>query len=79
MSGDGWLRRLLGYCLRYRMRLGIALGGSILSMAATASLPLLQRSIVDDAILSDQKPLGPLAAALAGAALVNYFASYARR
>ncbi len=79
MSGDGWLRRLLGYCLRYRMRLGIALGGSILSMAATASLPLLQRSIVDDAILSDEKPLGPLAAALAGAALVNYVASYARR
>jgi ATP-binding cassette subfamily B protein len=43
MTGAGWLRRLLGYCLRYKLRLGIALGGSILSMATTAALPLLQR------------------------------------
>jgi ATP-binding cassette subfamily B protein len=79
VSGTGWLRRLLGYCLRYKGRLAVALGGSILSMAATASLPLLQKAIVDDAILSGKAPLGPLAVALAGVALVNYVASYARR
>jgi ATP-binding cassette subfamily B protein len=74
-----WLRRLLGYCLRYRRRVAVALTASVLSMAATASIPLIQRSIVDDAILTGREPLAPLAALLVGSALVNYAASFVRR
>jgi ATP-binding cassette subfamily B protein len=79
MNGRGWLRRLFGYCLRYRGRVVLAFGASVVGMAVTAAAPLIQRAIVDDAILSDKRPLTPLAALLIAAALVNYAASYVRR
>jgi ATP-binding cassette subfamily B protein len=79
MNGSGWLRRLLGYCLRYRGRLILTLSASILGMAALAVTPLIMRGIVDGAILSHRTPLAPLVAALVGAAVVNYVASYIRR
>ncbi len=78
-DGAGWLRRLLVYCLRYRLRVVLAFGSSMLGMALTALVPLLQRSIVDNAILTRRDALLPLAAALVLAALVNYGASFIRR
>ncbi|HEY2668986.1 MAG TPA: ABC transporter ATP-binding protein [Rugosimonospora sp.] len=79
MNGDGWLRRLLGYCMRFRLRVVLAFGSSVLGMSLTALVPLLQRSIVDNAILSERDALLPLATALIIAAVVNYGASYVRR
>jgi ATP-binding cassette subfamily B protein len=79
MNGDGWLRRLLGYCMRFRLRVVLAFGSSVLGMSLTALVPLLQRSIVDNAILSERDALLPLATALIIAAMVNYGASYIRR
>ncbi|GAA5194863.1 ABC transporter ATP-binding protein [Rugosimonospora acidiphila] len=79
MNGDGWLRRLLAYCWRFRLRVVLAFGSSVVGMALTALVPLLQRSIVDNSILSRRDALAPLAAALILAALVNYGASYIRR
>jgi ATP-binding cassette, subfamily B, bacterial len=75
----GWLRRLLGYCWRYRARVLVAFGGALGAMAVTAATPLLQRAIVDDAILSHRVPMAPLAALLLLAALVNYGSTYLRR
>src|SRR5947207_4617029 len=75
----GWLRRLLGDCWRYRARVLVAFGGALGAMAVTAVTPLLQRAIVDDAILSHRVSMTPLAALLLLAALVNYGATYLRR
>src|SRR5256885_7875169 len=75
----GWLRRLFGYCWRYRLRVLLAFGASLAGMAVTALTPLLQRTIVDDAILSHRRALAPLAVVLLLAALVNYAATYLRR
>ena len=79
MTGKGWLRRLAGHCWRHPRRVLLALGGSLLGMAVTALTPLLQRTIVDDAILSHRRALAPLAVVLLLAALVNYAATYLRR
>jgi ATP-binding cassette, subfamily B, bacterial len=79
VTGRGWLRRLLAHCWRHPRRVVLAVGGSLLGMAVTALTPLLQRTIVDDAILSHTRPLAPLAALLLLAALVNYGATYLRR
>src|SRR5947209_19079971 len=76
---SGWLRRLLGCCWRYRTRVIIAFGGAVGATAVTAVTPLIQRRIVDDAILTHHTPLAPLAALLLVAALVNYGATYLRR
>jgi ATP-binding cassette subfamily B protein len=79
VTGQGWLRRLLGYCARYRWRVVLVLTASILSMGATVTMPLIQRSIVDNAILTHRSALAPLAGALVLVALLNYLASYTRR
>ncbi len=78
-EGQGWLRRLVGYCWRYRSRVLLALGASVAGMAVTTVVPLIQRAIVDDAILSTRRSLGPLAALLVLAALANYGATFVRR
>src|SRR5256885_14946356 len=75
----GWLRRLFGYCWRYRLRVLLAFGASLAGMAVTGLTPLLQKSIVDDAILSHRRALAPLAALLLLAAVPNYGRPYLRR
>ena len=39
-AGQGWLRRLVGYCWRYR-RVLLALGASLAGMAVMALVPLV--------------------------------------
>jgi ATP-binding cassette subfamily B protein len=75
----GWLRRLVAACWRYRSHVIFAFGASIVGMTITALVPLVQRTIVDDSILSHKRPLLPLAAVLIVAALVSYGAAFVRR
>jgi ATP-binding cassette subfamily B protein len=79
LTAQDWVRRLLRYSLRYRGRVILTLTGSVAAMAATASIPLIQRAIVDDAILSSRTAVWKLATALVIAAVVNYTASFIRR
>jgi ATP-binding cassette subfamily B protein len=78
-DGRGWLLRLLGYCWRYRLQVLIAFGASLVGMVVMAFVPLVQRAIVDDAILSDRLSLAPLAGLLVLAAVVSYGLTYLRR
>ncbi|HKD98776.1 MAG TPA: ABC transporter ATP-binding protein [Micromonosporaceae bacterium] len=74
-----WLRRLVGACVRHRVRVLYALGGAVVAMAVTAGIPLIQRAIVDDAIVSQRRPVLPLALLMIAAAAVVYVATYLRR
>src|ERR1019366_7944245 len=53
---DQWLRRLAAHCWRYRRLTLMALGGSLLATAVTAVIPLIQRDIIDNAILAHRQP-----------------------
>jgi ATP-binding cassette subfamily B protein len=75
----GWLRRIVTACLRYRKQVILAFGASLLGMAITAFVPLVQRTIIDDSILSHQRALAPLAAILIVAALASYGLTFVRR
>ncbi|HEX5299263.1 MAG TPA: ABC transporter transmembrane domain-containing protein, partial [Streptosporangiaceae bacterium] len=57
----------------------IALGGSLLATVATAAIPLVQRQIIDDVIVSRQASIWPLAGLLLVAAAMNYAGIYLRR
>lgn len=78
-GGDGWIRRLAGYCWTYRNEVILAFGSSAVGMIVTALIPLVQRAIIDDAILTHRAAVWPLALLLVLAASVNFGTSFLRR
>ena len=78
-SERGWLRRLGGYCWRHRRSVLISLGGSLVAAAATAAIPLVQRRIIDDVIVTHRESIWPLAGLLLVVAAVVFGSIYLRR
>jgi ATP-binding cassette, subfamily B, bacterial len=76
---DAWLRRLSGYCWRHPRLVVVALGGSLIATLVTVTIPLIQRYIVDNAILTRRDAIWPGAVALIIAALINFGGVYLRR
>ena len=73
----GWIRRLSVYCWRFKRDVIISLGGSILYTATALLIPLLQRSIIDNVIVTHRDSVWPLAIALAAVLVaVIYFVLY---
>ena len=87
MSDDGsqrnnearWIRRLAAYCWRFKRDVIIALIGALLYTAATLSIPLLQRAVIDNVIVKHTESVWPLAIGLLIAAVANFFGVYMRR
>ena len=75
----GWLRRLIGYCWRYPKLVTFALLGSLVYTIVAVLIPLIQRDIVNNAILTHRQPIWPGATALIIAALVGFGGVYTRR
>ena len=74
-----WLRRLAGYCWRFRRDVVISLTGALLYTVASLTIPLLQRNIIDDVIVSHKESVWPLATGLLIAAAANFVGVYMRR
>ncbi|MHA6785049.1 ABC transporter ATP-binding protein [Pseudonocardia saturnea] len=75
----GWIRRLVGACLRHR---GVAVGAlvaSALGVSLEAVGPLLTRLAVDDAVAGSTAALGSIVVAIGALALVRFGASFLRR
>ena len=79
MSDYGWLRRLAGYCWRYPRTVLVALAGALAATVATAAIPLVQRQIIDNVIVTHRQSIWPLAGLLVVAAAVNFGGIYLRR
>ncbi|NBM18381.1 ABC transporter ATP-binding protein [Streptomyces sp. GC420] len=78
-AARGWARRLTGYAWRYRRNVLLALGSSLAGMAVMALVPLVTRTILDEVISEQDRPLLPWAALLVGAAVAVYVLTYIRR
>ncbi|MGD0935745.1 MAG: ABC transporter ATP-binding protein, partial [Streptosporangiaceae bacterium] len=76
---DRWLRRLTAYCWRYRRNFIFAAAGAVLATAFTAAIPLIQRDIVDNVIVTHKQSIWPLAIALLAVAVANFGATFLRR
>ena len=74
-----WIRRLAGYCWRFKRDVIIALIGALLYTVATLSIPLLQRAVIDNVIVKHTESVWPLAIGLLVAAVANFFGVYMRR
>ncbi|HEY4277138.1 MAG TPA: ABC transporter ATP-binding protein [Conexibacter sp.] len=75
----GWARRLGGYVLRHRRDVVISFGAAVLGSACQAAVPLLERQIVDDAIISRSAPLLPWLIGLLAVAAASFVFAYLRR
>ncbi|TVZ01138.1 ABC transporter ATP-binding protein [Trebonia kvetii] len=74
-----WIRRLARYCWRFKRDVIISLGGSLLFTATALLIPLLQRSIIDNVIVSPKESVWPLAITLGAAAIAGFIGVYLRR
>ena len=74
-----WVRRLARYCWRYRRPTLIALGGAVLAAVVTAAIPLVQRQIIDNVIVTHRQSIWPLAVLLVMLALLTFLGTYLRR
>ncbi len=57
----------------------VALGGTLAATVATAAIPLVQRQIIDNVIVTHRQSVWPLAGLLLVAAAVNFAGIYLRR
>jgi ATP-binding cassette subfamily B protein len=74
-----WMRRLAAYSWRFRRDVILALAGSLLATAATLVIPLLQRNIIDNVIVTRRESIWPLAIGLLIAAGASFAGVYTRR
>ena len=76
---DRWLIRLTGYCWRYRRNFIFALTGALLATVFTAFIPLIQRDIIDNVIVTHKATIWGPAIALLAVAIANFGATFLRR
>ncbi|HXS64644.1 MAG TPA: ABC transporter ATP-binding protein [Streptosporangiaceae bacterium] len=74
-----WLRRLIGYCWRHPRNLILALLGSLFATLIMVIIPLIQRDIVNNAILTRHQPIWIGATALMVAAAFSFVGVFTRR
>ena len=75
----GWLRRLSPWVLAHKGTAAVSLSAAVIGMVATALIPLVQRAVIDNVVLTHTEPLAPLLVALGVIAVVRFFATLARR
>ncbi|HEX4258591.1 MAG TPA: ABC transporter ATP-binding protein [Streptosporangiaceae bacterium] len=76
---DRWLPRLTGYCWHYRRNFLLALTGAVMATVFAAVIPLLQRNIIDDVIVTHRSSIWPLAITLLGVAVAQFAFTFMRR
>nr|WP_307856319.1 ABC transporter ATP-binding protein [Catenulispora pinistramenti] len=78
-AGSTWIRRLASVSWVYRRSVLIAFGGSLLAMLANAAMPLIQRHIIDDVIITRRSSLAPWVIMALCLSLANFVGTRLRR
>ncbi|MFQ1000885.1 ABC transporter ATP-binding protein [Modestobacter sp. SSW1-42] len=78
VPAGGWLKRLVGYCLRHRGDLVGAFAAALLGSVIAAVAPLLTREVVDRVVAGDAD-ITPFVVALVLAGLLRFGSGFVRR
>ncbi|GAB3912747.1 ABC transporter ATP-binding protein [Microlunatus endophyticus] len=78
-AADRWIRRVAGYCWRFKSQVLIAFGAGIVGQTIMVMLPLIQREIIDHVILKPTQRLMPWLVLLIVASAVVFVLTYLRR
>ena len=76
---DGWLRRLTPYIRAHQRDVVLSFAAALAGLTVTALTPVIQKVVIDDAILARSRPLWPWLALLVGAGLFRFGAAHVRR
>src|SRR5205085_1391370 len=76
---QSWVKRLMPYIRSHRRDVFLSFGGALVGLSVTALTPVIQKVIIDDAILGRRRSLAPWLALLIGAGLVRFVAAHVRR
>jgi ATP-binding cassette subfamily B protein len=76
---QGWVRRLWGYMLRHRTDMYLSLSGAVLGGVCQTVLPLAERQIVDNVIVTHRSALWPWLLLMAVLAAATFGLAYLRR
>jgi ATP-binding cassette, subfamily B, bacterial len=74
-----WLRRLIGYCWRFKRDVIVSVAGALVYTVAALVIPLMQRSVIDNVIVTHTESIWPLATGLLVAAAASFGGVYFRR
>ncbi|MCM3882632.1 ABC transporter ATP-binding protein [Frankia sp. R82] len=75
----GWVRRLLGAVLVYRRNAMLAFGSALLGTLVTAAVPLVERSVIDNVVITHRHALAPYLAVLLASGVLIFGFAYVRR
>ena len=73
------MRRLWPFLAEHKRDVFIALAASVVGQVANGIAPVVQKVIVDDSIVAQNRPVGPLLAVLVGLSLITFGLAFVRR
>ena len=76
---EGWIRRLVPYLLAHKRDLFLAFGAAFFGQGLTALTPVIQKVIIDDAVVAGRRPLAPWLILLVLAGALRFGFAFARR
>ena len=75
----GWVRRLLSYMLRHRRDLVLSMSAALLGSACLSTVPLVERHVIDDVIVTHRSSLTGWLILLLALAAAGFGFAYTRR
>ncbi len=78
-GSGGWLRRMSPFLLAHKKNVSLAFGVAVVGQGVTAFVPVLSRTIIDDVIVRNDKPLTPWLLSLVAIGVFGFAMSFVRR
>ncbi len=78
-GSGGWIRRLWPFLMAHRRNVLIAFGMGVAGQVVAGLTPIIERTVVDDGLVTQTRPVGPFLVLLALAGCFSFASAYARR
>ena len=78
-GSGGWLRRISPFLFAHKRNVALAFGVAVVGQAVTALAPLISKTIIDDVIVANRRPLAPWLGMLVASGLFGFAMSFVRR
>lgn len=78
-GSGGWIRRLWPFLMAHRRNVVVAFGTAVAGQAVAALVPLIERLVIDDGIVTRSRPVWPWLLLLLGAGAFSFLSAYIRR